>query len=73
MIDVRARSTSWSCVQSSTATPTIGQSSSLRCSNRYSDWKVMTFARSPVIPKITNTSQVMGSSRLGCTPTIWCP
>ena len=52
----RARSTSWSTVQSSTATPTIGQSSSPRCSSRYSDRNVITFARSPVIPKTTRTS-----------------
>ena len=47
---------SCSTVQSSTATPTIGQSSSPRCSSRYSDRNVITFARSPVIPKITRTS-----------------
>ncbi len=47
----RARSSSWSTVQSSTATPTIGQSSSPRFSSRYSERNVITFARSPVIPK----------------------
>ena len=55
-IDSRARSTSWSCVQSSTATPTIGQSSRPRASSRYNDRNVITFARSPVIPKTTRTS-----------------
>ena len=58
MIEVRARSTSWSTLQSSAATPTIGQSSSLRCSSRYNERNVITFARSPVIPKITKTSQL---------------
>ena len=53
---VRARSRSCSMVQSSPATPMIGQSSSLRCSRRYSEWKVITFARSPVMPKITSRS-----------------
>ena len=47
---------SWSSVQSSNATPTIGQSSSPRASSRYSEWKVITRARSPVIPKMTSTS-----------------
>ena len=55
-IDSRARWTSCSSVQSSNATPTIGQSRSPRCSSRYSEWNVITFARSPVIPKITRTS-----------------
>jgi hypothetical protein len=58
MIEVRARSTSWSTVQSSTATPTMRQSSRLRCSSRYSEWNVITLARSPVMPKITKTSQL---------------
>ena len=43
--------TSWSIVQSSTATPTIGQSSSPRCSSRYSEWNVITLARSPGDPE----------------------
>src|SRR5262245_48422351 len=47
---------SWSTVQSSTATPTIGQVRSPRRSSRYSDRNVITFARSPVMPKTTNTS-----------------
>src|SRR4029078_10565040 len=51
-----ARAPSWSIAQSSTATPTIGQSRSPRCSSLYSEWKVMTFARSPVMPKTTSTS-----------------
>src|SRR5262245_4995019 len=55
-MDSRARSLSWSTVQSSTATPTIGQSSRPRCSSRYKDWNVITFARSPVMPKTTKTS-----------------
>ena len=38
------------------ATPTIGQSSSPRSSNRYSERNVITLARSPVIPKITRTA-----------------
>src|SRR5690349_13665649 len=69
-IDVRARSMSCSWVQSSTATPTIGQSRSFRSSSRYSDRKVITFARSPVIPKITNTSHAIGPSRFGCGATV---
>ena len=44
------------CVQSSTATPTIGQSRRPRASSRYSDRNVITLARSPVIPKTTKTS-----------------
>ena len=55
-IDVRARSRRSSTVQSSTATPTIGQSSSPRRSSRYSDRKVICLARSPVIPNTTSTS-----------------
>ena len=55
-IDSRARCRSWSTVQSSTATPTIGQSSSPRFSSRYSDRNVITFARSPVMPNTTRTS-----------------
>ena len=51
-----------STVQSSTATPTIGQSSRPRRSSRYSDRNVITFARSPVIPKMTSTSAGCGSS-----------
>src|SRR4029078_7605077 len=51
-----ARAPSWSIAQSSTATPTIGQSRSPRCSSLYSEWKVMTFARSPVMPKTTRTA-----------------
>ena len=61
----RARA-SWSTVQSSTATPTIGQSSSPRCSSRYSERNVITFARSPVIPKTTKTSA--GRARVRRTP-----
>ena len=34
----------------------MGHSSSPRDSNRYNDRKVITLARSPVIPKITSTS-----------------
>src|SRR5262249_27502264 len=56
---------SWSTVQSSTATPTIGQSSRLRRSSRYSERKVITFARSPVIPKTTRTS-----AGCGCLPPV---
>src|SRR5262249_31697393 len=59
-IDWRARSTSCSLPQSSTATPTIGQSGSPRCSRRYKERNVMTFARSPVMPKITKTSHWEG-------------
>ena len=51
---------SCSSVQSSTATPTIGQSSSPRASSRYSERKVITFARSPVMPKTTSTSAGWG-------------
>src|SRR5262245_49240597 len=43
-------------VQSLTATPTIGQFNRPRRSRRYSEWNVMTFARSPVIPNTTRTS-----------------
>src|SRR5262245_40954930 len=56
MIEVRARSFRSSTDQSSTATPTIGQSRSPRRSSRYRDRNVITFARSPLIPKITRTS-----------------
>ena len=55
-MELRARSTSCSIVQSSNATPTIGQSSRPRSSSRYSDRKVITRARSPVMPKTTSTS-----------------
>ena len=55
-IDSRARSTNWSTVQSSTATPTIGHCNRPRRSSRYNDLNVITLARSPVIPNITNTS-----------------
>ena len=58
----RACSRSLSIVQSFTATPTIGHRSSPRCSSRYSERKVMTFARSPVIPKTTNASACRGAS-----------
>src|SRR5690242_9158057 len=34
----------------------MGQSSKPRCSSRYSERNVMTFARSPVIPNTTSTS-----------------
>ena len=53
----RACSRSSSSLQSSTATPMIGQSSRPRRSSRYSDRNVITLARSPVIPKITNASR----------------
>src|SRR6059058_1190013 len=52
----------WACSrrsaadQSSPATPTIGQLSKPRRSSRYSEWKVITLARSPVMPKITSAS-----------------
>src|SRR5262249_14633912 len=36
--------------------PMIGQFSSERISSRYSAWKVITLARSPVIPKMTRAS-----------------
>src|SRR5262245_18768151 len=55
-IESRARLTSCSSVQSSTATPTIGHSSRPRFSSRYSERKVITLARSPLIPKATKTS-----------------
>src|SRR5215208_5414469 len=55
-IDSRARSTRRSTDQSSTATPRIGQSRRPRFSSRYSDRNVITLARSPVIPKMTNLS-----------------
>ena len=44
-------------VQSSTATPTIGHCNSPRRSNRYREAKVITFARSPVIPNTTKESR----------------
>ncbi len=50
-----------STVQSSSATPTIGQSSRPRRSSRYSDRNVITLARSPVIPNTTITSAGCGS------------
>src|SRR5918994_903769 len=52
-------------VQSSTATPTIGHRSNPRDSRRYSDRNVITLARSPVIPKTTNTSAGCGGE-LAC-------
>src|SRR5436305_686087 len=55
-IALRAWSRRSSTDHSFTATPTIGQFRSPRRSRRYSEWKVMTFARSPVIPRTTNTS-----------------
>src|SRR6185369_11290175 len=45
-----------STLQWSAATPTIGQFSRDLSSSRYRAWNVITLARSPVIPKITNTS-----------------
>src|SRR3954466_4679228 len=69
-MELRARSTSCSMDQSSTATPTMGQSRRPRASSRYSDRKVITRARSPVIPKTTRTSPGRGSllSMLGAMP-----
>ena len=61
-IESRARCTSRSTVQSSTATPTTGQSSRPRSSSRYSDRNVITRARSPVIPNTTSTSAARGTS-----------
>src|SRR5690242_11069790 len=55
-IALRAWSSSAASDQSSRATPTIGQSSILRRSRRYSDRNVIFLARSPVMPKITRTS-----------------
>jgi hypothetical protein len=49
-------------VQSSTATPTIGQFNRPRRSSRYSERKVITFARSPVIPNTTKTSAGCGGA-----------
>src|SRR5215204_3063920 len=51
-----ACSRSWSIVQSSPATPRIGQFRRPRRSSRYRAWNVITRARSPVMPKTTNTS-----------------
>ena len=72
-IDSRARSTSWSSVQSLTATPMIGHCKSPRRSSRYSDLNVITFARSPVIPKITKTSAGRWPVLSGwpCTGAVW--
>ena len=64
-IDSRARSTNWSTVQSLTATPTIGHCNSPRRSSRYSDRNVITFAKSPVIPKMTKTSATRWSALSG--------
>ena len=55
-IAARACACKSALLQSSTATPTMGQSSKLRRSSRYSDRKVITLARSPLIPKTTRTS-----------------
>ena len=55
-IALRARWRSSSSVQSLTATPTTGQVSSPRRSSRYSERKVITLARSPLIPNTTSTS-----------------
>src|SRR3954453_17738018 len=52
----RARSRSSATVRSCTATPTIGHVSSPRRSSRESERNVITLARSPVMPKTTNTS-----------------
>src|SRR5215207_8099098 len=51
-----ACSRSWSIVQSSPATPRIGQFRRPRLTSRYRAWNVITRARSPVMPKTTNTS-----------------
>src|SRR5215207_4476038 len=45
-------------VQSSTATPTMRHSSNPRRSSRYNERKVITRARSPVIPNTTRTSPI---------------
>ena len=68
-IESRARWISWSTDQSSTATPTIGQSRRPRRSSRYSERKVITFARSPVMPKMTSTSALLDPSATEATLT----
>src|SRR6185436_18283512 len=76
-MELRARSSSCSTVQSSTATPTTGQSSRPRASNRYNDRNVITLARSPVIPKTTKTSAgrevvLVAVVVMGASPSLTC-
>ena len=42
-----------------------GERGVLAFSSRYSEWNVITFARSPVIPKTTKTSAGRGAPRAG--------
>jgi hypothetical protein len=54
----------------------IGQSSRPRRSRRYSEWNVMTLARSPVIPKIRNVSADRGRPARVAVAIVsppWCP
>src|SRR5262249_7800956 len=55
-MDSWARLRRSSTLQWSAATPTTGQFSKDLFSSRYRAWKVITLARSPVMPKMTRTS-----------------
>src|SRR4029453_6422810 len=72
-IESRARFRRSSADQSSTATPTIGQSSRPRRSSRYRERHVITFARSPVTPKRTSTSAALLSSVARAVPAMSVP